>query len=79
MQKPAIAIRQWPRLPLNRQPAAIYPKWIRVVKDRTGGCTSDHRCGTGRLIFRFDDVASAVRRLAAEGMRVIDGQDLHAM
>jgi hypothetical protein len=31
------------------------------------------------LIFRFDDVASAVKRLAAEGMRVIDGQDLYAM
>ena len=31
------------------------------------------------LIFRFDDVASAVKRLAAEGMRVIDGPDLYAM
>lgn len=31
------------------------------------------------LIFRFDDVASAVKRLAAEGVRVIDGQDLYAM
>ena len=31
------------------------------------------------LIFRFDDVASAVKRLTAEGMRVIDGQDLYAM
>ena len=31
------------------------------------------------LIFRFDDVASAVKRLAAEGMRVIDGKDLYAM
>jgi len=31
------------------------------------------------LIFRFDDIASAVKRLAAEGMRVIDGEDLYAM
>ncbi len=31
------------------------------------------------LIFRFDDVASAVKRLAAEGVRVIDGPDLYAM
>ena len=31
------------------------------------------------LIFRFDDVASAVKRLAAEGVRVIDGSDLYAM
>jgi hypothetical protein len=31
------------------------------------------------LIFRFDDVAAAVKRLAAEGMRIIDGQDLYAM
>jgi hypothetical protein len=31
------------------------------------------------LIFRFDDVAAAVKRLAADGVRVIDGQDLYAM
>jgi len=31
------------------------------------------------LIFRFDDVAAAAKRLSVEGVRIIDGQDLYAM